>query len=438
MDAITSELVAMEEPADVDDAVMGDAFIATNAGHYAFLWGEWHHYHNQRGLWQQAERKAKRDMVDHLKTYRRRKIKVTASRVKGVLEYCENYLPPEDTLPQNGDLIPMRNGVFNVRTGVLHAHAAENYFRHGLDFDYNPQAHCEHWKLTLEQILVTPAGRTDFDLIAFVQEAMGYCFWGDNRLQAAFLFYGDGGTGKSTIIEVLQSMIQSAVPIDLETLNEYQMASLVDVRLAVVSEFEDNATFPEAAFKRLLSSDLVQARFPHGRPFSFQPVCTVVGAMNTLPRVKDRSHGVFRRVFIVPFHRVVASPDVYLAQKLQKEAPGIFAWAMEGLARLRDRGHFQPPQQVVDAGNEWRYRNDTERQFINSRYVRVNTDGLIASAELYRLYKEWCKENGTYAKSQAAVARDWKRLGFTSEKKREGMHWRGVESNEIRIDLNHL
>ncbi len=439
MDAVTEELAQLDAPKVIDDAFIGDTFVDLHRDNYALLRGEWHTYDPETGFWTECEREIKRTMGLHLKRYRRRKVSVTPAKIKSILEYCESYLPETDELPSNADLIPLRNGVYNVRTGKLHAHRPENYFRHGLAFDYDPDAHYHKWWETLSAILVHPDGTTDYDLIEFVQEAMGYCFWGDNRMQAAFFFYGEGGTGKSTIIEVLQGMIHSTMPIDLETFNEYQMASLVDVRLAVVSEFEDNATFPEAAFKRLLSSDLVYARLPHGRPFKFQPICSVVGAMNSLPRVKDRSRGVFRRVHVVPFRKVVTEPDIYLPQKLQKEQAGIFAWAMEGLTRLRERGYFEPPQQVIEANNDWRYRNDTERQFLNSRYCSLkDADAFTQTAELYKRYKEWSKENGTYPKSQAAVARDWKRLGLKSAKQDNQRGWLGVKLLVETMDLNDV
>ena len=54
--------------------------------------------------------------------------------------------------------------------------------------------------------------------IELVQEAFGYCFLPDCRFEKAFVFFGEGNTGKSTLAEVLMAMLDpanvSAIPLD--------------------------------------------------------------------------------------------------------------------------------------------------------------------------------------------------------------------------------
>jgi len=416
-----------------DDQDLGRAFIRENAGNYAHLWGEWHEYNSDRGIWEESERAVRRETMEILTRYKSSGIRVSRRKAEAVLDYAELYLPEVDELPHQPDLIPLQNGVYNIRENTFHPHAAENYFRSAMEFDYDPGALCPTWERTLETILVHPDGRTDWELVGFVQEMFGYALWGDNRLQASFFLTGEGGTGKSTVIEVLQSLTDSKMSIDLETLNEYQLASLVDARVVVFNELEEGASFPEAAFKRLVSSDLIEARFPHGRPFVFQPICTVLGAMNSLPRVKDRTRGVFRRVHIIPFHKQITEPDVYLPQKLMKERAGIFAWAMNGLRALMQRGEFEQPKQVADAVMQWRYENDTEKQYLNSGFCELKPDARTQSSELYRSYKNWCLDNGLRPKSIKRVAKEWRRLGL-EQVKDSSMYWQGVELNTVNIN----
>lgn len=413
-----------------DDVELGDAFVKAYAGRYAHIYGQWHCYDPNGGVWSEAKRHVRRETVTLLTSYRKQGVKVSRNKVENVLGVAELYLPPEDELPNQPDLIPLKNGVYNLRTDEFEPHKAENYFLQALDFDYDPEARCPTWDDTLNNILVTPDGKTDWDLKTFVMEMFGYALWGDNRLQASFFLHGDGGTGKSTVLEVLQALTNSKTSIDLETLNDYQIATLVDVRVAVFNEIEEGTSFPEAAFKRLVSSDQIQARHPYGQVFTFQPVCTVFGAMNTLPRVKDRSAGVFRRVYIVPFNKKVTKPDVYLPVKLMNERAGIFQWALTGLKRLRRRKHFEPPTQVVEALNEWRYENDIEKQFLESGRVVLGEEHQAVSSSLYDAYAIWCKANGNRPKSMNRVAKEWRRLGLEQVKSSSNF-WRGVKINDL-------
>ena len=230
-------------------------------------------------------------------------------------------------------------------------------------------------------------------------------------------------------------LTESNVTIDLETLNEYQMTTLVGVRLVVFNELEPGFVFPEAAFKRLVSSDTVMARFPHGRPFTFQPIATVIGAMNHLPTVRDRTRGVSRRVYVIPFNRKITNPDTGLVGKLQAELPGILNWSLQGLKRLLHRGKFDPPELVVSALEAWRYENDIERQFLNSHYCILDKNERTQTTVLYQAYQEWCKENGyRYPKAQRQVAKEWHRLGLVMVKDNK-RYWQGVKVPTQQVDL---
>lgn len=398
-----------------DRRVMLD-FATEFQGVYAFLRDEWHRFHPERGVWEQSERQIHREVIEFLASARYTGVKVNSGRVKGVLDLAQHYMPQSDDIPQYPDLIPLRNGVYDIRSGEFTEHKAGHYFFQAMDFDYKKMSSCPNWLDFLDTVIVDEHGETDYETINFMSEMVGYSLWGDNRLQASFFFYGDGGTGKSTCLELMQELTNSRTSIDLEKMKEHDLATLPGVRLVVFNELEKGATIPEAAFKRLVSSDRIVAKRLYQNPFTFQPICTLVGAMNHLPRIKDRSAGVFRRIYVIPFRKRVQKPDVYLPQKLKAELPGIFGWAMMGLKRLRERGRFDPPVNVLRAIEEWRYQEDTERQFLHSHLVLLGRDFQVQSTDLHAAYKAWCYESGLKPKAINTVAEDWKRLGLVMKK----------------------
>lgn len=421
------------------DKRLKDAFVNEFRGKYAFLWGEWHSYDPDFGYWQPSRRQVRRDMLDMLADQERwTGVELSARKVEAVLRLSELYLPLSDEIEIDPDLIPLANGVYAITGAHFEAHKPENYFLSAMDYSYVPSMLCPIWLDTLAKIVIGADGQTDFAAIDFIQEMFGYSLWGDNRLQASFFLFGEGGTGKSTVLEVAQMLTDNKASIDLETLNEYQMATLVGVRLVVFNELERGAIFPEAAFKRLVSSDTVMARLPYGRPFTFQPIATVVGAMNQLPPVRDRTRGVWRRVYPIPFDNIIKNPDTHLISKLRTELPGIFNWAVVGLARLRQRGKFAPPALVTNALAEWRYENDIEKQFLSSEYVELDANERVQTSVLYQTYIHWCKENGyRYPKAQRQVAKEWERLGLVQVKDNQ-RYWQGIKIPTQHVDLTLL
>ena len=119
-------------------------------------------------------------------------IDLSARKVEAVLKLAELYLPEDDEIEIDPDLIPLANGVYNIKTDTFRAHKPDNYFRSAMGYSYVPPAQCPHWLQTLSNIIVNADEQTDFATIGFIQEMFGYSLWGDNRLQASFFLYGDG------------------------------------------------------------------------------------------------------------------------------------------------------------------------------------------------------------------------------------------------------
>lgn len=406
-----------------DDHQIRREFVKDFTGQYAYLWGQWHWYNPEYGVWVEAERKIRRQLEGFMVSGRFQKLSVNNSRVESVLKMAANYLPHADELPEYPYLIPLRNGVYDVQTGDFSDHRPELYARKYMDYDYQPGARCPHWIQFLRDVLITPDGKPDTATFNFLQEATGYALYGDNRMQIAIFLWGDGGSGKSTYLETLQKLANSTAVIDLQTMSQNEMAMLVGERLAVFNELDKNAQIPEAAFKRALSSDRIVAKLLYKDPFTFQPSFMLWGAMNHLPRVKDRSRAVFRRVHVVRFPRTVENPDVHLPSKLERELSGIFNWAMDGLKRLLARGYFDPSPAVQQANADWQYQQDTERQFLDSDMCILGADYMAQASHFYAAYKQWCTDNGYRPKTSANVAEDWQRLGLYRKKTNGGRHW---------------
>src|SRR5207253_3096475 len=77
-------------------------------------------------------------------------------------------------------------------------------------------------------------------------------------------------------------------------------------------------------------------------------------ACNALPKFGDSANALGPRVHILPCRNsFVGCEDRQLETKLQRELPGIFNWALEGLARLRQLGEFTRPTASVEVEAEF-------------------------------------------------------------------------------------
>ena len=95
------------------------------------------------------------------------------------------------------------------------------------------------------------------------------------------------------------------------------------------------------------------------------------------------------------------------------------------MARLRQLGHFEIPQDVHEATKDFKSYNDIPAQFVSECCV-TGPDFKTQSMLLYRAYQDWCNETGNKPESITKIAMEWKRLGFTKYPANGRNWWRGV------------
>lgn len=414
------------------DDEIGDGMIQEWNGRYRYFFGLWHQYQN--GVWEPLPR-FERLIWDYLKTLKNVGIRPSAHKVSSVEKYLQQYLWVDDEHVDSLTYINLQNGLFNVDTMALEPHRQDVFLTSQLPFEYDPDAGCPTFNKFLRESLVKPGTtQADGDLAMLVWEALGYSLTANTDLRASFWLWGESGTGKSVLVNVLQALAgNSSVTIDLDQMsqNPYQLADIAGKRVVTFTEPKANSVLADNHYKRLVSQDQIMARQIFGKPFRFVPVCKVWGAMNELPRVVDRSDAIFNRVLIIPMNRRVPDDqrDPRLTEKLLGELAGIFNLALTGLLRLRRQHGFTRCAQVENARSEYKAENDIEAAFV-ADWCERDPEARISGQQLYDAYNQWCKKNGAYPKSSVKAARDWQRLGF--EKKRSnGIWYLGVKLNEV-------
>src|SRR5262249_8997297 len=149
-----------------------------------------------------------------------------------------------------------------------------------------------------------------------------------------WILWGNGANGKSTLVETLMRAVFGeayswTMPFPTvgwsNAMSEYQKACLVGQRLVQASEVSRRGELNDELIKSLTGGDTINARHPYGRPFQFSPVLKPFLRVNDKPIIHDQSHGMWRRVKLVPFTQTFRINNT-LADELLAEASGILTW----------------------------------------------------------------------------------------------------------------
>ncbi|WP_438042449.1 DUF5906 domain-containing protein [Sorangium sp. So ce128] len=172
---------------------------------------------------------------------------------------------------------------------------------------------------------------------ALLQEFVGACLIGDAvRYQRCLILYGEGGNGKSAVINLVRAMFPPGALASLppQRWTERFALSALEAKLAnFVSETPTGETLDGGAFKAVVTGDPVMAERKHRDPFEFRPVAGHMFSTNWPIAASDFSAGFWRRPMILPFaRRFDTAPERKIAPEarvVEQELSGVVAWALE-------------------------------------------------------------------------------------------------------------
>ena len=299
-------------------------------------------------------------------------------------------------------LLNTPGGLVDLRTGRLRAHDRAD--RMTKITTATPGGDCPTWRQFIAQIT-----GGDQALQTYLQRTVGYALTGSTREHALFFLYGTGANGKSVFLNTLASILgdyATNAPMDtfMETRTDRHptdMAGLRSARFVAAIETEQGRRWAESKVKNLTGGDKISARFMRQDFFEFFPQFKLFVAGNHKPAIRNIDEAMKRRLHLIPFTITVPPEkrDQHLQHKLLAERDGILAWALQGCLDWQRNGRLDPPQQVVDATEEYFEGEDALGRWLDERCVRVASAKSL-TAELFTDWKQWADGAGEYVGSQ--------------------------------------
>lgn len=360
-------------------------------------------YDKKTGLWRELEEHEQSQIVQGfagcnvLTGGKPRKLRVSSGTVHGALRLARDRV--KNTMFFSDAKIGMNftNGFLVVEkdnTALIHK-SPEHRARVGWSFDYDELATCPAFEKFLRDVWLTDDDEQE--KVQFLQEFIGIALIGQaTAFQKSVVLLGEGSNGKGTLLEIISSIFPEGLVCSSQPSqwgNDYHAAELYGKRLNIVSELPAKEISNSAAFKAIVSGDLMTARRIRESPLTFCPQAAHIFSANSLPGTQDTTYAFWRRLVILEFNQRFSGKDIDkdIGRKIRKEAPGITRWAIEGAQRALARGYFETPESSDKCVRAWQTSADHVKRFVDERCER--RDHTISS-DLYTAFREWWEAEG--------------------------------------------
>ena len=390
-----------------------------NNNHVVKINGQLHMY--QDGVYINGYKQIETEMIRAIPNLRK-------TQRREVLDYME--LIVDEKQPSEANYIAFNNGVLDIVSGELLPYSSELVITNKIPWDYNPSAYNELADTTLDKLACG-----DESIRALLEECIGYCFYRRNELGKAFILTGDKSNGKSTFLDCVKAILGdlNISALDLKELGDRFSTSMMFGKLANIGDDigDDFLQGSQVAiFKKIVTGNRIKAERKGQDPFEFNPYVKLLFSANDIPRMKDKTGAVLRRLVIIPFNaRFTKDTDGYdpfIKYKLiqQDSLEYLIALGVEGLKRVIINNQFTSSESVQRQLEEYEEENNPIIAFIADCGVDMIENE--PTTDVYKRYQVFCADNSMTPMSNIVFSKQInKRLNFrTIQKKVNGRNFK--------------
>lgn len=233
----------------------------------------------------------------------------------------------------------------------------------------------------------------------FLYQIAGYCLLKQNFFHKFFIFQGDGGTGKSTFQNLIVKLVgkKNCAHVALDKMdNDYYLATLMGKLVNIDDDAVDGKVLSETGrFKSIVAGEPVDVRQIFSAPVTYVSYTTLMFSCNKLPRIQDKTDGLYRRMVIIELNNKVLKPDPLFIMKLTPLDMEYFLYkAVYWLGVAFQEGKFRISQSEQELLRKFRCRQSSLNEWLYSENMSLGDIYNKSVSSLYTFYVEWATNNG--------------------------------------------
>lgn len=326
-------------------------------------------------------------------------INATCSQRKETIEFI-TALSQKDYTEINKDyaIISVKNGMLDLNSGTLTPHSPDNYNTIYLDWEYKEDI---EYSEIIDEFMKQISGG-DVKKMQFLYEVAGYCLLKKSIFEKFFIFKGSGGTGKSTFCNLIVRMVGKRY-VSTVKLNQfdqdYYLATMIDKLVNIDYDASDKKTLEDSGrFKSITCSEPVSVRQIYAAVVEMVSCATVIINANHMPKIADKSEGLYRRMILVEIDKKILNPDPKFLEKItDNDMEYFFYKAVQGIHLALRRGSFTINNSEENLKLKFQIGQSNLKKWLQAYQYTLKDLLHQTMRELFQQYKTFCIESNCNA-----------------------------------------
>jgi putative DNA primase/helicase len=301
-----------------------------------------------------------------------------------------------DTSTVDPELINVRNGLLNIKTGELSEHTPELFFTVQLPVKYDPDASCPKIQKFFSEV-VAPED------IPLLEEIVGWTLWRPYDVHKAIMLWGRGRNGKGAFLRLLEAFlgIENVSHVSLPKLvgDRFAPIDLVGKAANIFGDLPAKDLSGTENFKMATGQDTIRVENKFTKSFDYRNTAKLFFSANQLPKSPDDTDAFYERWIVIKFPYRFGTPERPFNTNLdnelstQMELSGLLNLALKALKRMKSNG--------------WKFSYSLTLENVKAMYQRLSDpvfaflqdccepceEGHFIKADLYKHFKAYAAEN---------------------------------------------
>lgn len=315
--------------------------------------------------------------------------------------------------------ICFKNGMYDCREKCLLPHNPKYRAINQIPHEYKPDVvyKGERTEKFLNFICPEPDNRE------MLLQFAGYAHTKDVGQQKFLVLLGEGGSGKSTLIRLIEASVGSRNISNIglgELQQRFASFGLMGKLMNSCADLEISALEDTAVIKKVLGEDTLRAEQKGRDAISFRSYAKLIFSTNELPLVRnEKTNGFYRRLLVLTMNRVPDNKNPNLMDDLIQEIDYFTQLSVKAVERMYENEIIVTSADSEKAVAQLRCDSDTVQAFLMEE-CSLDNSGKVERTDLYRRYEKYCEDtdrqglrkNNFYKSLRAKGYKDFKTGGY--------------------------